>query len=76
MAAIERLSVGQQVARVALDLGYASPSAFAVAFRRVLGETPSQYLEPRSAPVAESRKQRRLLPTVATRHRTDKSLVT
>jgi AraC-like DNA-binding protein len=53
LAAIERLSVGQQVTRVALDLGYASPSAFAVAFRRVLGETPSQYLEARSHPAAE-----------------------
>lgn len=47
LAAIERLSGGQLVTRVALDLGYASPSAFASAFRRVLGETPSQYLEVR-----------------------------
>lgn len=45
LAAIERLSAGQAVTRVALDLGYASPSAFTSAFRRVLGQTPSQYLE-------------------------------
>ncbi|WP_296663429.1 helix-turn-helix domain-containing protein [Paraburkholderia sp.] len=47
LAAIERLSEGQPVTRIALDLGYASPSAFSSAFRRVLGETPSQYLEAR-----------------------------
>lgn len=45
LAAIERLSQGQPVTRVALDLGYASPSAFAAAFRRVLGDSPSQYVE-------------------------------
>lgn len=49
LTAIERLSEGQPVTRVALDLGYASPSAFSSAFRRVLGETPSQYLEVRRA---------------------------
>lgn len=49
LAAIERLSGGQPVTRVALDLGYASPSAFSSAFRRALGETPSQYLEVRRA---------------------------
>ena len=49
LTAIERLSGGQSVTRVALDLGYASPSAFSSAFRRVLGETPSQYLEVRRA---------------------------
>lgn len=47
LTSIERLSEGQAVTRVALDLGYASPSAFASAFRRVLGETPSRYLEVR-----------------------------
>lgn len=48
LAAIERLSLGKPVTQVALDLGYASPSAFAAAFRRALGETPSQYMEARS----------------------------
>jgi AraC-like DNA-binding protein len=49
LAAIERLGRGQPVTRVALDLGYASPGAFASAFRRVLGESPSEYLEVRRA---------------------------
>lgn len=47
LTAIERLSAGQPVTRVALDLGYASPGAFASAFRRILGESPSQYLKAR-----------------------------
>jgi AraC-like DNA-binding protein len=44
LAAIERLSLGQSVTQVALDLGYSSPSAFTAAFRRVLGEAPSHYV--------------------------------
>lgn len=48
LAAIDRLSQAQAVTRVALDLGYASPSAFASAFRRVLGETPTQYVARRA----------------------------
>lgn len=43
LAAITRLADGQAVTRVALDLGYASPSAFSAAFRRVLGQAPSAY---------------------------------
>ena len=43
LAAVARLADGQPVTRVALDLGYASPSAFTAAFRRVLGEVPSAY---------------------------------
>jgi len=45
LVAIERLGQGQAVTRVALDLGYASPSAFSAAFRRVLGCSPSRYAE-------------------------------
>lgn len=45
LAAIERLGAGQPVTRVAVDLGYASPSAFSAAFRRVLGAAPSRYVE-------------------------------
>ncbi|MCA8240334.1 AraC family transcriptional regulator [Burkholderia sp. AU32262] len=45
LAAISRLTDGQPVTRVALDLGYASASAFTSAFRRILGDTPSRYLE-------------------------------
>ena len=44
LAAIARLADGQAVTRVALDLGYASPSAFTAAFRRVLGKVPSAYI--------------------------------
>ena len=44
LAAITRLADGQAVTRIALDLGYASPSAFTAAFRRVLGRAPSDYL--------------------------------
>jgi AraC-like DNA-binding protein len=47
LAAITRLSDGQPVTRVALELGYASASAFTSAFRRILGDTPSRYLEVR-----------------------------
>lgn len=47
LAAITRLSDGQPVTRVAFELGYASSSAFTSAFRRILGETPSRYLEAR-----------------------------
>src|SRR5471032_786242 len=42
--AITRLAQGQAVTRVALDLGYSSPSAFTAAFRKVLGKAPSGYL--------------------------------
>lgn len=45
LAAISRLTDGQPVTRVALELGYASASAFTSAFRRILGDTPSRYLE-------------------------------
>ena len=38
-----RLAAGQPVTRVALDLGYASPSAFGAMFRRAFGTTPSRY---------------------------------
>ncbi len=42
--ALERLAEpGASVSVVATDLGFASPSAFAQAFRRHVGETPSRY---------------------------------
>lgn len=44
LAALTRLGRGEPVTQVALDLGYASPSAFTAAFRRVLGAPPSRYL--------------------------------
>ena len=43
LAALERLGAGEPVTRVALDLGYDSPSAFTVQFKRALGVTPSRY---------------------------------
>lgn len=41
--ALTRLAAGEPVTRVALDLGYASPSAFGAMFRRAFGTTPSRY---------------------------------
>jgi AraC-like DNA-binding protein len=43
-AAVRRLVEGASVTRVAADVGYATPSAFAAAFRQVLGTSPSRYL--------------------------------
>jgi AraC-like DNA-binding protein len=42
-AALQRLAAGAPVTTVALDLGYASPSAFTAMFRRSLGKRPSDY---------------------------------
>jgi AraC-like DNA-binding protein len=44
--ALRLLAAGQPVTRVALDVGYDSPSAFITAFRRELGTTPGRYCEP------------------------------
>ncbi|MGJ7530404.1 helix-turn-helix domain-containing protein [Variovorax sp. GB1P17] len=43
LAAVVRLGHGEPVTRVAADLGYSSPSAFATVFRHALGEAPSRY---------------------------------
>lgn len=43
--ALRLLAAGQPVTRVALDVGYDSPSAFITAFRRELGTTPGRYFE-------------------------------
>lgn len=50
LVALERLADGQPVTAVALDLGYASPSAFIAAFRDALGTTPARYFA--AAPAA------------------------
>jgi AraC-like DNA-binding protein len=42
-AALQRLGAGAAVTAVALDCGYASPSAFTAMFRRALGTCPSDY---------------------------------
>ena len=43
IAALERIAAGVPVARTALDLGYASPSAFSAMFRKALGIAPRDY---------------------------------
>lgn len=45
MAALPRLARGETVTAVGLDLGYATPSAFAEVFRRWLGAAPSTYFD-------------------------------
>ncbi len=44
LSAIERLTAGQSVTAVALELGYKSPSAFIAMFRRALGKPPGKYM--------------------------------
>jgi len=41
LKAFELFDAGQSVTRVALELGYSSPSAFAKMFRRIIGKPPS-----------------------------------
>ncbi|MFS1288976.1 AraC family transcriptional regulator [Pseudomonas piscis] len=43
LAAVVRLGNGESVTRVAMDLGYSSPSAFTGVFRKLLGQAPSRY---------------------------------
>ncbi len=43
LAALPRLSAGQSITEVALDLGYSSPSAFSTMFKRRLGKTPIDF---------------------------------
>jgi len=42
--ALARLAAAQSVTRIALDFGYDSPGAFSTMFRRVLGNSPTTYL--------------------------------
>jgi len=42
-AAIPLLAAGRSVSVVGREVGYATPSAFAAAFRREIGTTPSEY---------------------------------
>ena len=42
-SALRLLAEGHAVTSVAVDVGYASPSAFVSAFRRELGTTPGRY---------------------------------
>ena len=43
--ALSRLGQGDAVTTIALDFGYESPGAFSTMFRRVLGSTPTSYLQ-------------------------------
>ena len=45
MHAVGLLAMGESVNAVALEIGYNSPSAFIVMFRRELGQTPARYFE-------------------------------
>lgn len=45
LEALRRLSVGETVSNVAIDVGYESPSAFVLMFKRIMGTTPGQFLE-------------------------------
>ena len=42
--AIEKLYQGISVTSIALDLGYSTPSSFIVAFCKVLGKSPLEYM--------------------------------
>jgi AraC-like DNA-binding protein len=53
LAALDRLAHGEPVTRVALDVGYDSPSAFIAAFQEALGTTPGRYFAP-PTPTASS----------------------
>lgn len=44
LAALTRLSMGESVTQIAIELGYSSTSAFTLSFRRALGASPSQYI--------------------------------
>lgn len=44
LAALSRLTAGESVTQVALDLGYESPSAFSTMFRKALGESPTDFV--------------------------------
>lgn len=43
LSSLERLANYESVTRIALELGYESPSAFSAAFRETFGVTPRQY---------------------------------
>jgi AraC-like DNA-binding protein len=49
LESIRRLAEGTPVTRVALDLGYGSPSAFSTMFRRTLGVAPRAFIGQRCA---------------------------
>jgi len=54
LRALRLLAGGEAVTNVALELGYASPSAFTAMFRRAFGTTPSGYYKGGGAPATTS----------------------
>lgn len=49
MLALQRLTKGETVQRVALDLGYESASGFVTMFRKAVGKPPARYLAEKTA---------------------------
>jgi AraC-like DNA-binding protein len=47
--ALQRLTQGDSVQRVALDLGYESASGFVTMFRKAVGKPPARYLAEKNA---------------------------
>ena len=45
--ALLRLAEGQEVTRIAMDLGYQNPSTFIAVFRKQFGLTPTRYIRAR-----------------------------
>jgi len=56
--ALRLLAAGHAVTRVALEVGYQSPSAFVSAFRRQLGTTPGRYFRADRVPFATASERR------------------
>lgn len=45
--ALGRLVRGDPVSQIAVELAYASPSAFGAMFRQIMGQSPTDYLQER-----------------------------
>ncbi|WHP06476.1 helix-turn-helix domain-containing protein [Acinetobacter corruptisaponis] len=45
MLSLEKLIQKQSIQRIAYDLGFKNPAAFSTMFHRVLGVSPSRYME-------------------------------
>ena len=61
LVALERLAERQPVTSMALDLGYASPSAFIATFRAALGVTPARYFDGRPEGKQRARQRAKIL---------------
>jgi len=58
LEALRRLAQGQPVTTVALDVGFATQSAFIEVFKRVLGQTPGRYFTERQSLLSDSTRDR------------------